>query len=311
MGTLVVSLDAELAWGFHDVDPPAERLATARLAWERLVALFDRYEVPATWAVVGHLVLDGCAGPHREHPAGDRVCEIDLGSADGPSLSADRAWYARDLVETVADADAGHEIAGHGFTHVHFAHDRMRRPFARREIERTRDAAATAGFDVGSFVFPVNEVGYRSLLSEAGFGCYRGRAPTAERSAAERRVRKATGALTDRGHAPLVTPRIDEYGLVNVPASMYLFDGLGPVADAAETLHGDPVARRAERGVDAAADGDGVCHLWFHPHNLTAPEDYERLRRVLSRAAEHRDRGDLSIETMGTVAARTRGGIVA
>ncbi|WP_206424996.1 polysaccharide deacetylase family protein [Halosimplex salinum] len=306
VGTLVLSLDAELAWGFHDVDPPAERIADARRGWRRLVALFDRYEAPATWAVVGHLLLDDCEEPHRDHPAGARPCDAAPGSDGARSLSSDRAWYGRDLVEAVREAGADHEIAGHGFTHVHFDHERMTRPFARREVERTRDAAAAVGCDLDSFVFPVNEVGYRDLLAGADFGCYRGRAPTADRTAADRRVRKAAGALLDRGHAPLVRPRVDEYGLVNVPASMYLFDGLGPVTGAAAALHDDPVANRAERGVDAAAEDGGVCHLWFHPHNLTDPADYARIRRVLKRAADHRDAGDLEIATMGTVADRTR-----
>ena len=309
MGTLVISLDAELAWGFHDVDPPVDRIAAARDAWRRLVALFDRYEAPATWAVVGHLLLDECGRPHRDHPAGDRLCETALGG--DRSLSPDRAWFGRDLVEAVRAADTDHEIAGHGFTHVHFEHESMSRTFAGSEIERTRRAARSAGCDPDSFVFPVNEVGYRELLADAGFECYRGRAPDADRSASERRVRKAAGAVLDCGAAPLVRPRVDEYGLVNVPASMYLFDGLGPVAGAAEALHDDPVANRAERGVDAAADGDGVCHLWLHPHNVTDDADYERLRRVLERAADHRDRGDLAIATMGAVAERTRRGELA
>jgi len=331
-GTLVISLDAELAWGFHDVDPPAERIAEARLTWERLVALFDRYDVPATWAVVGHLFLDDCDGGHADHPAGERPCTRDLDDGDSvddgdavdddgstfpgdaslpghASLSADRAWYAADLVETVRRADADHEIGAHGFTHVHFDHERMSESFARRELQRCREAAAAAGvgpdsFD--SFVFPVNRVGYRDHLAEFGFGCYRGREPTADRSAHARRAGKVIGAVLDRGAPPVVRPEIDEHGLVNVPASMYLFDGLGALTDVAERVRDDPVARRAERGVDAAADGDGVCHLWFHPHDVTEPKDFDRLRRVLERARERRADGDLTVATMGQVADRVR-----
>ena len=326
MGTLVLSLDAELAWGFHDVDPPGDRIARARRAWERLVALFDRHDVPATWAVVGHLFLDDCEEAHTDHPAGDRPCDADLEggeglngdgdlnsdadlNGDGTKLSADRAWYAPDLVETVSGADANHEIAGHGFTHVHFNHERMSAAFARRELSRTRDAAAALGLDVDSFVFPVNEVGYRDHLADLDFGCYRGTAPDADRSAHARRARKVTGTVLGRGAAPVVRPEVDEHGLVNVPASMYLFDGLGPLAEVADRVHDDPVARRAERGIDAVADeSDGVCHLWLHPHDVTAPGDFERLRRVVERAAHHRDAGDLDVATMGQVADRVRAG---
>jgi peptidoglycan/xylan/chitin deacetylase (PgdA/CDA1 family) len=49
----VISVDAELGWGFHDIDPPTSRVEAARTGWKRLAGLFNEYDVPATWAVVG------------------------------------------------------------------------------------------------------------------------------------------------------------------------------------------------------------------------------------------------------------------
>jgi peptidoglycan/xylan/chitin deacetylase (PgdA/CDA1 family) len=300
VGTLVTSIDAELAWGFHHVDLPEERLRRARRSWRRLVDLFDRFGAPATWAVVGHLFLENCEESHGGHPAGERPCERDAGA-----LPAGRAWFGGDLVDAVAGADADHEIAGHGHTHVHFDHDRMSPSFARSELESTRGAARQAGHDPSSFVFPVNRVAHRRLLGECGFDCYRGPAPT-RGSPTGRRARKAAGALVDRGHPPVVRPRVDDHGLVNVPASMCLFDEVGPVGPVAEAVHGDPIAARARRGIDAAIARDGVCHLWFHPHEATTDRDFERLRAILTHAAERREAGDLRVETMGAVADRVR-----
>jgi len=58
-GKLLISIDLESAWGVWDVLTP-EHLRMAETA-ERpicaaLVELFDRYEVPATWAVVAALL---------------------------------------------------------------------------------------------------------------------------------------------------------------------------------------------------------------------------------------------------------------
>ena len=61
-GTMVLSLDLELSWGRFDAVPVevlgAESLAE-RQQIKRFLALLDRYEMPATWAMVGHLMLDG------------------------------------------------------------------------------------------------------------------------------------------------------------------------------------------------------------------------------------------------------------
>src|SRR5258707_15822420 len=70
-GALVVSLDLELLWGYHDVGITELLRAQcdgARTAVRRLLALFEHYEVPATWAIVGHLFLD-----HAERDADGRV----------------------------------------------------------------------------------------------------------------------------------------------------------------------------------------------------------------------------------------------
>lgn len=63
VGTVVISLDAELAWGVHDLeDPPATRIERARGSWLDLIEPFEAFEIPATWAIVGHLFLEECDG---------------------------------------------------------------------------------------------------------------------------------------------------------------------------------------------------------------------------------------------------------
>lgn len=303
MGRFVLSLDAELAWGFHDVRLPAERLERTRRVWQDLLDRFEAYEIPATWAVVGHLLLDSCEVPHYDHPAGLRPCEV-----DAHGLPAENAWFGTDLVAAVDEASVDHEIAGHGFTHVHFGHEQMSRAFARNELTETKYAAEHVGCDVETFVFPVNEVAYRKLLLDCGYDCYRGRSPVADDGPRMRRARKAAHAVLGSGHPPLVTPDVDEYGLVNVPASMYLFDLAEPLESLVEPIHGDPVVERAKRGIDAAAEGgpNDTFHLWVHPHDLTEPMAFARLMRVLDHVARRRDEGDLRVETMGTVADRVR-----
>lgn len=302
MGSVVISLDAELAWGFHHYsEPPGEVIRYARGVWERLCRLFDEHGIPATWAVTGHLLLDECREPHRGHPAGERCCTT--GTDD---LPARQLWFGDGLVETVASADADHEIASHGFTHVHFEHERADREFAASELSEYVEAASARGFGPSSFVFPVNRVAYRDLLADHGFDCYRGTTAAADRSAVRRRLTKLASGLVGRPVPPVVTPRVDEYGLVDIPASLYLFDFQGTARSVLDRVATDPVVRRAIAGIDAAAQGEGVFHMWLHPHDVRGPRDVARLDSILSRVATRRRTHDLRVETMADVAERVR-----
>jgi peptidoglycan/xylan/chitin deacetylase (PgdA/CDA1 family) len=299
MGSVVLSIDAELAWGFHDADElPADRVAESRESWLRLLDLLDEYEFPATWAVVGHLLYDSCDGDHDDHPTPDGWFDRDPGTWE----RRDGEWYGSKLVEAIEDADADHEIASHTFSHVEMAH--TTREIASAEMRKAVEVAEQRGLSVDSVVFPRNYVGHRDVLAAYGVTCYRGQKPRA--SHYDGRLGSAVKFLgwpTNAVSPTLVTPEEDEYGLINVPASLYLFGYEGRWRTLAERLFGDPVVSMAERGIDRAATEDGVFHMWLHPNNLTEERDFERLETVLEHAAQVRDETGLSIETMAEVAA--------
>lgn len=295
MGSVVVSVDAELGWGFHDGDPPAARVESARGGWRTLADLFDEFSVPATWAVVGHIMLEDCDGLHEGHPAGPEWFERECQEwASRPDLR-----FGPDLVSEVQAADVDHEIASHTFSHVLFGSDTSER-LARAELELSREAAEPFDVDLRSFVFPRNSVGHRELLAEYGFQSYRGVGPPGPN-----RLEKLAAATVGEPHPQLVTPELDEHGLVDVPASLYLFCFEGAARRAVATVFEDPVVQRAREGIDAACREDGVFHLWLHPNNLVGPPDITRIRSILSYLDERRD--EVAVETMGQVATRVLG----
>jgi peptidoglycan/xylan/chitin deacetylase (PgdA/CDA1 family) len=294
MGSVVISIDAELAWGFHDLDdPPRGRIDGARTAWHRVLSLLDRFEIPATWAVVGHLFLESCDGEHRSYPAPPGWFARDPGG----DAQGQPNWFGRDLIEAIRDASTDHEIASHSFSHVVFGDPGTSRELADAELEASVAAAEEFGVPLRSFVFPRNRVGHREALADHGFECYRGPAPRRIDHTPLRPLAKLAGVTP-----PIVTPSVDEYGLVDVPPSLDLYGFEGLARSVAEPLIGDPIVRQARRGADAAAGSDGVFHLWLHPNNLTEEPDFERLSRVL--ACLDRRRGDLAFETMDEVATR-------
>ena len=294
MGSVVISVDAELGWGFHDYDePPVDRVENGRRGWQTLLALFDRFEVPATWAVVGHLLLDDCDGVHADHPSPPNWFERERTTwRDRPDLR-----FGPDLVEAIRDSPTDHEIGSHSFSHVIFTDPAVTDRIADAECRRARQLGREWNLDLESFVYPRNEVGHRDALAGAGFRTYRGRTPIPSS------LRHTLESLA-RGRSLLVNPSVDEYGLVNVPASTFCFAFEGRMRSIAELVWDDPIVHLAKSGIDQAVDGDGVFHLWLHPNNLTTQRDVHRIRRILAYVDRRRTDSSLTVETMGAVGRR-------
>ena len=98
---------------------------------------------------------------------------------------------------------------------------------------------------------------------------------------------------------PLVLPTPTAEGLWNLPGSMIYF----PMHGIRRTVPMSRRVRRAHKGLDAAARGRRVFHLWFHPTNLADQPKriLDGLQQILERAAALRERGELSIEPMRAV----------
>lgn len=303
MGAITVSVDAELAWGYHDWSDPPERLTGARAGWQTAMDVFEEYDVPATWAVVGHLFLDECDGTHPEIPRGAGWFDADPGTA----VAEDDLWYAPDLVDGLRESPVDHEIACHSFSHVEMGAPETTHAVADAEVRACVEAAAAADLSLESFVFPRNDVGHRDVLADHGFTCYRGRRP--DPWYADSRLRpfwKLASWSVGGAVPPIVRPAIDEYGLVDVPASLYLFSFEGAPRAAVKPVWQTPIVDLARRGIDAACDTGGLFHVWLHPHNLLQPDGRKRLAAILAYADERRADGDLAVQTMAEAARMAR-----
>jgi peptidoglycan/xylan/chitin deacetylase (PgdA/CDA1 family) len=305
MRAVVISLDAELSWGVHDYkDQTRDRAMQSREAWLWLLDQLDAHSIPCTWAVVGHLLLESCSGSHDAHPSHEEWFERDPGGDEDTSP----AWFGRSLVEAIADSDTNHEIGSHTFSHVEIGDDSTTRDIARAEIERSRRVAAERGYTLDSFVFPRNNVGHLDVLKDCGFSAYRGVAPSRwYQDTYIRPIGKVVSYTAGPTTPPLVDPTVDEHGLVNVPASLFLFSFEGVAKQVVESVTDDPVVRQVERGLDALCQrDDGVFHLWLHPNNLTRDGDYDRMSRIFRLIEEYRDTHDIPVRTMREVTAHVR-----
>lgn len=281
-GLFILSLDTEIAWGTDPQDRAryADCFDNYRVIIRRLLDLLDAYQLPATWAVVGHLFLKPGDPRARLTP---RQAQWDW-------------FHAPDVIRAIAEAPAGHEIGTHTFSHV------CAGQVSRAEWEAELRLCATLHREhrlpLRSLAFPRNQIAYLETLSAFGITAYRG---VEGNRRAERRG--AAYLLHQALAIPPPTYALDRLRvgdrLVNLPASQSLlaYDGLRRFVPTASRV------RQAQRGLDHAARRGRLFHLWFHPFTLgTSNAMFYALEQILQDVDRRRQAGDLRALTMAAAA---------
>jgi peptidoglycan/xylan/chitin deacetylase (PgdA/CDA1 family) len=285
-GSLCISIDVELAWGIWDKPQPAyhARCAEREAAIiDGLVALFDRFAIAATWAIVGRLLeRDDTAA--RSTPHGDRI------------------WYAPQLIDRVRAARTPQDIGSHSYAHVYFG--ASPREALRDDLAAARRVHDHHGLPFTSFVFPRNQVAHVDLLREAGVKVFR----SVDRGwHIDVRERLGTGPgrvanLADKilPIPPAVVAPIDHGDVVELPSSMLLMARNG----LRRAVHPAAVVAKARLGLTRARRTGGAFHLWFHPSNFyyDTERQLETLGSILGSAARMRDQGEIEIRPMSSFA---------
>jgi peptidoglycan/xylan/chitin deacetylase (PgdA/CDA1 family) len=289
----VISIDTELLWGVAYLpNHPAFELMRAnpsktRKAIYDLLSLFEQHNVPATWAVVGHLFLNACDGLHSDLFAEKQSwCRYDPGS----DFRSDPLYYGRDLIEAILGSKVEHEIGYHSFSHVRFSD--CSEAAAEAEILAGIKLAKDFGIKLRSFVFPENDVSHLDILKRNDFAIFRGQSRF-RWSADQNFVIRGLNAAIDKISIGSALPEWRD-GLWETNSNLS-FDGLCvPYA-----LH-----FRAISGLQLAIKSRQVYHLSFHPYDLLLrPTLLKYLDKFLTKAAAKRNRSVLKIMTMSGLSA--------
>jgi len=320
-GAFVLSLDFELHWGVRDHEPPSgpyrQNLLGAREAIPRLLGLFERYGISATWATVGFLFaasaeerreFEPSIRPRYYNPALDAYQE-----PVGKSEQEDPLHFAPSLIEEIGRVP-NQEIATHTFSHYYCLETGQTLETFEADLKSAMAIAAHRGIHLRSIVFPRNQVNpdYARALLDAGITCYRGpelgwmhRAVSRREATLALRVARAADAYMNISGDRIV--RWDEIlersGLCNVRASRFL----RPYRPGLERLD----ERRLKRTIDQiklAALEDAIFHIWFHPHNFGVhlEENLQILERILQAFAFARERYGMRSLSMSAVADMAR-----
>ena len=284
----ILSLDCEGKWGVADHLGPFERetLSDARLrtAYGDLLRLLDRFRIPATFAFVG-LFGESRAALHALLPELEQLAEQAdyLATALAGVRDGDGDGWHGDWAVAAA-ADAGHEIALHGVTHVPWTS--VPRAFAAAELALV-PKLSSAVREAKTFIYPRNRVAYPDLLASHGIAGYRLAKPKQPRAL----------ALLDEVNL-LAPPDPDPEPVVGEPVRI-------PAGHFVNWQHGARriVPRRlslmrVEAMLDRAQASGGVVHLWLHPENLaSAPKTFDLLAAIVAAVARRRDAGRCEVLT--------------
>ncbi len=314
-GIFTLSLDTESIWGVYYggyADYYQRHFKNWRMNVNRLLDLLTRYQIKATWAFVGHLLLDHCQKINGVvHPD-----VLDLGYQTHyknwrlfdpcGNVETHPAWYGKDVFESVKKAFPRQEIATHTFFHTIMDDPACTSEVALSEMRKCFQVAQENGVDLRSIIFPRNHIAHLDIMERLGLKTYRER----ERNFFQNLPYQLQRPFLFLQHYFALTPPVynpDQLvkvnGLVGIPASHFLLNYNGFIKK--RVIPTRSRLRRAEKGIEKAIKEGSIFHMWFHPFDLGGSDKMLKvLEDILKRAAYHIKAGQLINLTMEEIGDR-------
>ncbi len=276
---LTISLDFELLWGVRDKrdrDSYGTNILGAREAIPRMLDLFEKYGVHATWATVGFLFCESkeeliAVSPELK-PAYQNKSLSNYSYFDevGENEKKDPYYFGSSLISEIASRP-GQEVGSHSYSHYYCLECGQSVDQFEADLGSAVAVAQKRGIKLKSFVYPRNQSSpsHNDVLRKAGFTNFRGNQRSwvyratdgTGQSLPRRALRLADNYFNLTGHHGQNTVEID--GLTELAASSYL-RSYSVEFSFLERLR----LQRIMRSMTLAADNNQIFHLWWHPHDF-------------------------------------------
>ncbi|HZW71202.1 MAG TPA: polysaccharide deacetylase family protein [Hanamia sp.] len=295
-GKFVISLDFELYWGIKDVvelEKYESQLLAVREVIPKLLDLFEKYQIHATFATVGLLFFETKKQMLQHLPVQKPSYNnfklspyFNLGVAVGNNEKEDPFHFGWSLIKKIADA--GQEIASHSFSHYYCLEKGQTKEEFIEDVRAAKNIAKLNNIELNTFIFPRNQynIEYLDICKKMGFIAFRGnensRLFSSEwhgRSMVFRRpFRLLDSYFNLSGHNCYSEAEMKNSVLVNIPSSRFLRP-YNKKFNFLEHLR----LRRITSGMEYAAKNRLAYHLWWHPHNFGAnlQQNFDFLEKIL------------------------------
>ncbi|MGE0772975.1 MAG: polysaccharide deacetylase family protein [Cyclobacteriaceae bacterium] len=296
-GIFTISLDFELHWGGfekwtlnHSYQSPvtsyqnrySRYFLNTRLAIPKMLELFQRYEIHATWAAVGMLLNDSkeelltnAPGEKpsylNQHLSAFRFIDT-MGIGDNEEL--DPFHFAPSLVKVILDTP-GQELGTHTYAHFYCNEPGQTVEQFRADLNSAKKVSEKYGVTLRSLVFPRNQfnVDYLRVCREEGITSVRSnpldwfwKIDSTENESMWKRLNRGLDAYLPIG-------RKNTYRMENIPYDEKLplclpaSRLLRPYRPSELFLNRMKINRICSEMERAARAGE-TYHLWWHPHNF-------------------------------------------
>jgi len=279
--TLIVSLDFELYWGMQDCvefDNYKDNILGARNAIPKMLDMFERHSIHATWATVGYLFANSKSEAQGFFPSKMPTYENDILSTYrcfdelGKNEKDSPYYFAPSIIKNISSRN-GQEIGSHTFSHYYCREKGQTIEQFQADMESALSIAKANGYELESVVLPRNqcEPEYTKVLCDLGFTSYRDEENDWIHEKIKfrplmRLLRLADVYLPLTGYGGYL-PKA-ERGIVNLVGSRMYKPYFKPLAFL-EKLK----VHRIKKQMLHAAKNNLVFHLWWHPHNVGAKTD--------------------------------------
>lgn len=277
-GSLTISLDMELYWGMRDaqtLDSYRENLANVHKAIPRILELFEKYQIHATWAVVGFLFFNNKEELLQNLPPRLPSYKKDIFSPYTymKNNDLDEIYHFAPEAISFIKSTPFQEIGTHTYSHYLALEKGQTNDEFMDDIDYAIKAQAKLNGRCRSIVFARNQYNdeHLSILSSLGIHYYRGNAQSwlykPRNYKAEtfgiRIIRLADAYFNLTGHNTFKCPQPNARGLKNIPASLFLRP-FTPILKIFEPLR----FKRIRNAMLQAAKNKENYHIWCHPHNF-------------------------------------------
>jgi peptidoglycan/xylan/chitin deacetylase (PgdA/CDA1 family) len=312
----VISLDFEKMWGVFDkrtIHSYGENVSNVELVIDRLLALFEKYDIHCTWATVGmlfHYDIKSCKNklpiviPMYKNNKLSSYIHLNEISSNNFGI-----YYSGIASIKKISLVPNQEIATHTYCHFYCLEEGSSVDAFIKDLEMAVNISKENGFETKSIVFPRNQYdkSFLEICSKMGIKAYRGTESSwvqRSRNQSELKIIHRVIRFID-SYLNLTGPNIykqletNNQQLINIPASFFLRP-FNPKLGCFESLK----IKRLKNSMLRAAREGSLFHLWWHPHNFgkNLEENMIQLESILIYYSELKTKYGMLSRTMNEVA---------
>jgi len=281
-GEFVISFDFELYWGVRDkraLEDYKENLIGVNDAIPQMLELFKKYEIHATWGVVGFIFYNDInqlklklVSKKPEYTNSKLSPYKYIDGINSMDENERKMHFALPLIKLIASTE-NQEIATHTFSHYYCMEEGQGNEDFKEDLQMAISVATNYNIDLRSIIFPRNQCKneYLNMCRKAGILAYRGNFKkwpyiiTTENSKSnlQRALRLVDTYINIFGHKCFNIEEVKVSVPYNIKSSRFLRPynkKLSPL----EFLR----LERIKGDMRYSAKNRLIYHLWCHPHNL-------------------------------------------